>query len=96
MGGQDHDPSTAEAVVEEIRAAGGVAAANSDSVATRVGADSMVADTLKEFGQLDIVINNAGIIRNRTFLNINEYEFEPVIDVHVKGCFFAVAPRMNI
>ena len=92
MGGQDHDPSPAEAVVEQIRAAGGVAAANSDSVAARVGADSMVADTLKEFGQLDIVINNAGIIRNRTFLNINAYEFEPVIDVHVKGCFFVSRP----
>ena len=92
MGGQDHDPSPAEAVVEEIQAAGGVAAANSDSVATREGADSMVAETLEEFGQLDIVINNAGIIRNRTFLNINEYEFEPVIDVHVKGCFFVSRP----
>ncbi len=52
----------------------------------------MVAATLEEFGQLDIVINNAGIIRNRTFLNINEYEFEPVIDVHVKGCFFVTRP----
>ena len=75
MGGQDHDPSPAEAVVEEIQSAGGIAAANSDSVATREGAESMVADTLEEFGRLDIVINNAGIIRNRTFLNINEYEF---------------------
>ena len=92
MGGQDHDPSPAEAVVEEIRLAGGTAAANSDSVATRGGADSMVAETLKEFGQLDIVVNNAGIIRNRTFLNINEYEFEPIIDVHVKGCFFVSRP----
>ena len=52
----------------------------------------MVAGTLEEFGRLDIVINNAGIIRNRTFLNINEYEFEPVLDVHVKGCFFVTRP----
>ena len=92
MGGQDHDPSPAQAVVEEITAAGGVAIANSDSVASREGAESMVASALEEFGRLDILINNAGIIRNRTFLNIGEYEFEPVLDVHVKGCFFVTRP----
>ena len=92
MGGQDHDPTPAEDVVQEIRDAGGVAAANSDSVATREGAESMVAATIEQFGGLDIVINNAGIIRNRTFLNIGDYEFEPVIDVHVKGCFFVTRP----
>ena len=92
MGGQDHDPSPAQAVVEEISAAGGVAIANSDSVASREGAESMVASALEEFGRLDILINNAGIIRNRTFLNIGEYEFEPVLDVHVKGCFFVTRP----
>ena len=92
MGGQDHDPSPAQAVVEEITAAGGVAIANSDSVASREGAESMVASALEEFGRLDILINNAGIIPNRTFLNIGEYEFEPVLDVHVKGCFFVTRP----
>ncbi|MDG2114762.1 MAG: SDR family NAD(P)-dependent oxidoreductase [Actinomycetota bacterium] len=92
MGGQDHDPGPAELVVEEIRSAGGTAMANSDSVATREGAEAMVAAALDEFGQLDILINNAGIIRNRTFLNIGEYEFEPVLDVHVKGAFFVARP----
>ncbi|HIF65769.1 MAG TPA: SDR family NAD(P)-dependent oxidoreductase, partial [Acidimicrobiia bacterium] len=92
MGGQDHDPSPAVAVVEEITAAGGVAMANSNSVATRQGAESMVSAVLTEFGRLDILINNAGIIRNRTFLNIGEYEFEPILDVHVKGCFFVTRP----
>ena len=96
MGGQDHDPTPAEDVVQEIRDAGGVAAANSDSVATREGAESMVAATIEEFGGLDIVINNAGIIRNRTFLNIGDYEFEPVIDVHVKGCFFVTLPAYEL
>lgn len=96
MGGQDHDPSPAQAVVEEISAAGGVAIANSDSVASREGAESMVASALEEFGRLDILINNAGIIRNRTFLNIGEYEFEPVLDVHVKGCFFVTRPAYEL
>jgi NAD(P)-dependent dehydrogenase (short-subunit alcohol dehydrogenase family) len=92
MGGQDHDPTPAQVVVDEITAAGGVAMANSDSVATREGAESMVSAVLTEFGRLDILINNAGIIRNRTFLNIGEYEFEPILDVHVKGCFFVTRP----
>ena len=92
MGGQDHDPGPAEAVVAEIQAAGGVALANSDSVATREGANAMVQLAIDEFGQLDIVVNNAGIIRNRTFLNIGEHEFEPVLDVHLKGTFFVCQP----
>ncbi len=92
MGGQDRDDGPAESVAEEIRRAGGTAVSNSDSVATREGAASMVATAIEEFGQLDIVINNAGIIRNRTFLNIDEYEFEPVLDVHVKGAFFVTRP----
>ncbi len=92
MGGQDHDPGPAETVAREIRDRGGVAVANSDSVATRDGAERMVAQAIDEFGQLDILINNAGIIRNRTFLNIGDYEFEPVLDVHVKGTFFVSRP----
>lgn len=92
MGGQDHDRGPAEAVVEEIRQAGGTASANSDTVATREGAAAMVAQALSEYGRLDILVNNAGIIRNRTFLNIGEYELEPVLDVHVKGCFFVTRP----
>ncbi len=92
MGGQDHDRGPADAVVAEIRAAGGTAIGNSDSVADRDGAERMVAQALAEFGQLDIVINNAGIIRNRTFLNIGEDELDPVLDVHVKGAFYVTRP----
>jgi NAD(P)-dependent dehydrogenase (short-subunit alcohol dehydrogenase family) len=92
MGGQDHDSGPAETVAQEIRDQGGAAVANSDSVATRDGAERMVAQAIAEFGQLDILINNAGIIRNRTFLNIGDYEFEPVLDVHVRGTFFVTRP----
>ena len=60
MGGQEHDPSPAEAVVEQIRVAGGTAAANSDSVATRRGADSMVADTLKELASSTLSLTMLG------------------------------------
>lgn len=92
MGGQDHDPGPAESVADEIRALGGEAEANSDSVATRQGGAAMVAQALDTWGRLDIVINNAGIIRNRTFMNIGEFELEPVLDVHVKGAFFVTRP----
>ncbi len=92
MGGQEHDEGPAHNVVAEIRAAGGTAVANSDTVATREGAGRMVRQALDEFGQLDIVVNNAGIIRNRTFLNIGPDELEPVLDVHVKGTFFVTRP----
>ena len=92
MGGQDHDPGPAEAVVNEIREAGGTATANSDSVTSREGGERMVGQALGEYDRLDILINNAGIIRNRTLPNIGEYELEPVLDVHVKGCFFVTKP----
>lgn len=92
MGGQEHDPGPADAVVREIRARGGEAASNSDTVSTREGGAAMVAQAIDTWGRLDIVINNAGIIRNRTFKNIGEYELEPVLDVHVKGAFFVAQP----
>ncbi|MGF1598217.1 MAG: SDR family NAD(P)-dependent oxidoreductase [Acidimicrobiales bacterium] len=92
MGGQDRDPGPAEAVVAEIRAAGGTAVADGGSVATRDGGAAMVARALDEFGRLDIVVNNAGIIRNRTFANIGPDELEPVLAVHVEGAFHVTRP----
>lgn len=92
MGGQEHDDRPAQRVVDEIRAAGGRAVANSDSVASRRGGAAMVSQAIETYGRLDIVINNAGIIRNRTFLNLGVDELEPVLDVHLKGAFFVTQP----
>lgn len=92
MGGQDHDAGPAEQVAREIRASGGVAVANSDSVADRTGAESLVEQAISEFGRLDVLVNNAGIIRNRTFPNIGDDELDAVLDVHVKGAFYVTKP----
>mgnify|MGYP002630365424 CR=1 FL=1 len=92
MGGQEHDEGPAQRVVDEIRAGGGTAVANSDSVASRDGGEAMVRHAIDTYGRLDIVINNAGIIRNRTFLNLGPDELEPVLDVHLKGAFFVTQP----
>ncbi len=77
----------ADKVVSEIKAAGGDAVANYDSVATREGADGLIWSALNKFGKLDIVVNNAGILRDKTIVNMSEQDFDLVIDVHLKGTF---------
>jgi NAD(P)-dependent dehydrogenase (short-subunit alcohol dehydrogenase family) len=89
----------ADRVVEEIRAAGGEAAASYDSVATREGADGIVWTALSRFGRIDILVNNAGILRDRTLLNMSEDDFERVLDVHLRGTFLctqAAARAMKV
>ena len=75
----------ADAVVEEIRSARGSAIANKASVTDRDGAKSMVEDAVREFGTVDIVVNNAGILRDKSFKNMSMDEFDLVIDVHLRG-----------
>jgi NAD(P)-dependent dehydrogenase (short-subunit alcohol dehydrogenase family) len=77
-------------VVEEIRAAGGEAIANGDDVADFEGAARMVAAAVEAFGDLHVVVNNAGFVRDRMFANIAEDEWDAVVRVHLKG-HFAVA-----
>src|SRR2546428_604444 len=79
----------ADKVVAEIKGMGGDAVANYDSVATREGADGLVWSALNKFGKLDIVVNNAGILRDKTILNMSEQDFDLVIDVHLRGTFLA-------
>jgi NAD(P)-dependent dehydrogenase (short-subunit alcohol dehydrogenase family) len=89
----------ADRVVEEIRAAGGQAAPSYDSVATREGADGIAWTALSKFGRLDVLVNNAGILRDRTVLNMSEDDFDRVIDVHLRGTFLctqAAARAMKV
>jgi NAD(P)-dependent dehydrogenase (short-subunit alcohol dehydrogenase family)/putative sterol carrier protein len=77
----------ADQVVEEIEALGGEAVANHDSVATVAGGDSIVKTALDAFGTVDILINNAGILRDKTFLKMEPENWQAVIDVHLSGAY---------
>ena len=83
----DVDADVAAEVVEEIKAFNGKAVANTDSVAEKAGADGIVASCVEAFGKIDVMMANAGIVRDRTFLKMTEEEFDAVINVHVKGTF---------
>ncbi len=90
--GSGSDASAAQAVVDEIKAAGGEAIANHDSVATPDGGAAIVQTALDAYGRVDIVINNAGILRDKAFHNMTPDLLDPVIDVHLKGAFNVTRP----
>ncbi|BBY05914.1 SDR family oxidoreductase [Mycobacterium noviomagense] len=81
------DSSPAYAVVEEIKAGGGEAVVNGDNVADWDGAANLIQTTVDTFGRLDVLVNNAGIVRDRMIANTSEEEFDAVIAVHLKGHF---------
>jgi NAD(P)-dependent dehydrogenase (short-subunit alcohol dehydrogenase family) len=85
--GEGKDTTPADEVVAEIKAMGGEAVANYDSVASMAGGENIVKTALDTFGRLDILINNAGILRDRMVFNMSEEEWDAVIDVHLKGHF---------
>jgi len=86
------ESNPAEQVVEEIRAAGGVAVANRDSVATAEGGERIIQQAMDEFGSLAIVVNNAGILRDRAFHNLTPDQVAPVLLVHLTGAFNVTVP----
>ncbi|MCE9623150.1 MAG: SDR family NAD(P)-dependent oxidoreductase [Actinomycetia bacterium] len=81
------DTSPAQQVVAEIEAMGGQAVANGDSVSSFEGAQRLINTAIEVFGQLDVVVNNAGILRDRMLANMTEEEWDAVINVHLKGTF---------
>jgi len=87
--------SMADAVVEEIQKAGGEAVANYDTVATVEGGEAIVKAALDRFGQLDICVNNAGILRDKTLAKLDEELWDPVVDVHLKGTYCVTRPAYN-
>lgn len=96
--GQGTDTSRAQGVVDEIVAAGGQAVANADSVADWDAAHRMVTQAVDTYGRIDVVINNAGILRDRFFFNMSLDEWRAVIDVHLNGSFYvsrAAAPHFK-
>ncbi len=85
--GSGSDLSPAEQVVAEIRELGGEAVSNGDSVADWEGAQRLINTAIETFGDLHVVVNNAGILRDRVLVNMTEQEWDAVINVHLKGTF---------
>jgi NAD(P)-dependent dehydrogenase (short-subunit alcohol dehydrogenase family) len=85
--GTGSDASPAEEVAAEIRAAGGTAIANHDDVADWEGGQRLINAAISEFGDLHVLVNNAGILRDRMLVNMTEQEWDAVIHVHLKGHF---------
>lgn len=88
----------ADAVVAEIRAAGGSAETNYDDVARKEGAEAIVGQAISAFGRIDVLLNNAGILRDKTLLKMSREEWQAVLDVHLSGSFFctqAAAQKMK-
>jgi NAD(P)-dependent dehydrogenase (short-subunit alcohol dehydrogenase family) len=94
-GGRGGQPA-AQRVVDEIKAAGGQAVPNFDSVSTPAGGESIVSTALEAFGTVDIVINNAGSLRNRSFAKMSWEDLDAVLDVHLRAAFYVSQPAFKV
>lgn len=94
--GSGSSHNAADIVVEEIKKAGGEAVANYDSVSTMQGGEGIVKSALDNYGTVDIVINNAGILRDKSFLKLTEEDWDSVIGVHLKGAYCTTKPAFAV
>ena len=91
-GSGDGSKSAAQTVVDEITAAGGKAVANGDDVSTMAGGENILKTALDSFGQVDILVCNAGILRDKSFANTSEADWDLVVKVHLKGTYCCTMP----
>ncbi len=92
VAGQRETSSPADDVAREIKASGGKAAANHEDIPTPQGGESLVNQAIKDFGQLDILVNVAGILRDRMIFNMTIEEWDAVVRVHLRGHFCTMRP----
>jgi len=94
--GDGSNSETADAVAEEIRQRGGQAVADSHSVTTPEGGQAIIDTALRTWGRVDIVINNAGIVRDAPFEDMTADRLDPLLDVHLKGAFHLTRPVWKV
>ena len=88
--------SAADKVVDEIKAAGGIAVASYDNVATVEGGKNIVKTAMDNYGKVDILINNAGILRDKSFLKMEPENWDAVVAVHLRGAFCVTQPAFAV
>jgi NAD(P)-dependent dehydrogenase (short-subunit alcohol dehydrogenase family) len=96
LDGKGGDDTAAQKVVDEITAKGGQAVPSYDSVSTPEGGENIVRTAVDAFGKVDVVINNAGILRDKSFLKLEWGDLDAVLDVHLKGAFYVSQPAFRI
>ena len=96
VSGEGGDVGPAQAVVQEIQDLGGEAVADTNSVATPEGGAAVVQTAVDAFGTVDVVVNNAGILRDKSFHNLDQAMIEAVIQVHLLGAFYVTQPAFRI
>jgi NAD(P)-dependent dehydrogenase (short-subunit alcohol dehydrogenase family) len=96
VNGQGGSDTAAQLVVDEIKATGGDAIPSYDSVSSPEGGESIVSAAVEAYGKVDVVINNAGILRDKSFAKLSWEDLDAVLDVHLKGAFYVSQPAFKV